>query len=143
MIVGIWHCPGTSTQTQAHRKYVSKPSKLRACTQAEGKLSEHAKFLRPWYARLRGFESNGEKKHEKKDAGASEREGEPRGHAEERRGWLADLLENCRSDGVLASPLTSRRFVPRAVGLVDVGDLGHERVVRVGVCEHGADRKQN
>jgi hypothetical protein len=24
-----------------------------------------------------------------------------------------------------------------------VGDLGHERVVRVGVCEHGADRKQN
>lgn len=71
------------------------------------------------------------------------RDDELSGHAEGRGGWWADLLENCRSDSVLASPLTSRRFVPRAVGLVDVGNLGHERVVWVGVCEHGADRKQD
>lgn len=105
-------------------------------------MTEHAKFLRPWYARLRGFESNREKKHEKTNAGGVGERVNQEGHAEGRRGWWADLLENCRSDSVLASPLTSRRFVPRAVGLVDMGDLGHERVVRVGVCEHGADRKQ-
>jgi len=42
-------------------------------------------------------------------------------------------------DGVLACPLPSRRFVAGTVGFVDVSDLGNQRVVGVGVCEHGAD----
>lgn len=48
-----------------------------------------------------------------------------------------------RSNGVLARPLTSGGFVPGTVGLVDVGDLGHQRIIRVGVCEHRADGQQH
>jgi hypothetical protein len=54
----------------------------------------------------------------------------------------ADSL-TCRSNGVLASPFTGRRLVPWAVSLVDMCDFGHERVVGVGVCEHGANGKQH
>lgn len=46
-------------------------------------------------------------------------------------------------DGVLARPLTCRRLVSRSVGLVHVCNLGHKRVVRVGVCQHRADRQQD
>lgn len=42
-------------------------------------------------------------------------------------------------DGVLPSPFTSRGLVPGAIRLVDMGDFGDKRVVRVGVCQHRAD----
>jgi hypothetical protein len=48
-----------------------------------------------------------------------------------------------KSDSVLAGPLASSRLVPGTVSLVDVGNLGHQRVVRVGICEHRADGKEN
>ena len=44
-----------------------------------------------------------------------------------------------RLDGVLASPLPCRRFVPGAIGLVDVCNFGNEGIVRVWICEHGTD----
>lgn len=66
---------------------------------------------------------------------------ESHGRAEGRR--RADLLKNCRSNSILACPFASRRLVPWTVRLVDVCDLGHQRVIRVGVCEHGADREQD
>ena len=53
------------------------------------------------------------------------------------------MLRNCRSNSVLACPFASRRLVPWTVRLVDVCDLGHQRVIGVGVCEHGADREQD
>ena len=46
-------------------------------------------------------------------------------------------------DSVLPRPLPSGCLVPSAVGLVDVCNLGHERVVRIGVCKHGADRQED
>lgn len=75
-----------------------------------------------------------------------------RGAMEEKRGCVtdewnegwADLLRNLPIlNSVLASPFASRRLVPGAVCLVDMRDLGHQRVVGVGVCEHGADREQH
>lgn len=48
-----------------------------------------------------------------------------------------------KSDSVLAGPLASSRLVPGTVSLVDVGDLGHQRVVGVGICEHRADGKED
>ena len=48
-----------------------------------------------------------------------------------------------QSNGVLARPFTSGGFVPGTVGLVDVSDLGHQRIIRVGVCEHRADGQQH
>lgn len=45
-------------------------------------------------------------------------------------------------NGVLASPLPGRRLIPGSVGLVDVCNLGDERVVRVGVCQHRADTQK-
>lgn len=44
---------------------------------------------------------------------------------------------------VLARPLARRLLVPRAVGLVDVRDLGHQRVVRVGVGKQRANGEQH
>ena len=44
---------------------------------------------------------------------------------------------------VLARPLPRGRLVPRAVGLVEVRDVGHERVVRVRRAEERLDRKQH
>ena len=46
-------------------------------------------------------------------------------------------------NGVLPGPLTRSGLAARAVGLVDVCDLGDKRVVRVGVGQHGADGKEN
>lgn len=46
-------------------------------------------------------------------------------------------------DGVLAGPLAGGRLVSGAVCLVDVCDLGDERVVGVGVRQHGADGQQD
>jgi hypothetical protein len=42
-------------------------------------------------------------------------------------------------DGVLPGPLARRRFIAGSVGLVDMCDLGDERIVGVGVCQHRAD----
>ena len=47
------------------------------------------------------------------------------------------------SNSVLAGPFPSRRLVSWAVGLVDVSDLGNERIIRVGVCEHRADGEED
>lgn len=46
-------------------------------------------------------------------------------------------------DGVFPSPLPGRSLVSRPVRLVHVGDLGHKRVIGVGVCQHGADGQQD
>lgn len=46
-------------------------------------------------------------------------------------------------DGVLASPLHRSRVVLGTVLLVDVGNLGHQRVVGVGVRQHGADGQED
>jgi hypothetical protein len=46
-------------------------------------------------------------------------------------------------DGVLPGPLPGGSLVAGAVGLVDVCDLGYQRVVGVGVCEHGADGEEH
>lgn len=61
----------------------------------------------------------------------------------ELKGGWAELFPNSRSDSVLASPFTGCRLVAGAIRLIDVGNLRNKRVIRVGVCEHGADRKQN
>lgn len=46
-------------------------------------------------------------------------------------------------NSILASPLPGCRLVAWSVGLVNVGNLGNERVVRVRVRQHGADGQQN
>lgn len=46
-------------------------------------------------------------------------------------------------NGILSSPLPSRRFVSRALSLVDVCDFRNKRVVRIGVSEHRADREKD
>jgi hypothetical protein len=46
-------------------------------------------------------------------------------------------------DCVFASPLTGRSLVLGAIVLVDVSDLRDKRVVRVGICQHRADRQEN
>lgn len=44
--------------------------------------------------------------------------------------WTAPL------HSVLPSPLPRCRLIPRAVRLVEVGNVGDKRVVGVGVCQH-------
>lgn len=46
-------------------------------------------------------------------------------------------------DGVLLGPFTRGLLVLLPVGLVGVCNLGHQRVVGVGVGQHGADRQKN
>ena len=46
-------------------------------------------------------------------------------------------------NGILSSPFPGRRFVSRAISLVDVCDFRNKRVVRVGVSEHRADREKD
>ena len=46
-------------------------------------------------------------------------------------------------DGVLASPLPGRRLISGTIRLVHVGDLGYQRVVGVGVRQHGADGEED
>lgn len=46
-------------------------------------------------------------------------------------------------DSVLLSPLTRRLLVLLPVGLVGVSNLRHERIVGVGVSQHGADRQED
>lgn len=44
---------------------------------------------------------------------------------------------------IFARPFSSCGVVPGTVCLVNVGNLRHQWVVGVGVCEHGADRQEN
>ncbi len=46
-------------------------------------------------------------------------------------------------DSVLPSPLSRGRFVPRTVGLVNVCDLWHQRIVGVRICEHRTDGEKH
>lgn len=46
-------------------------------------------------------------------------------------------------DSVLPSPLPGHGLIPGAVRLVHMCDLGNERVVGVGVCEHRADAEKD
>lgn len=46
-------------------------------------------------------------------------------------------------DCVLASPLPSCSLISRAVGLVDVCDFRNEGIIRIRVCQHGADRQED
>lgn len=48
-----------------------------------------------------------------------------------------------RLDRIFTGPFASSGFVSAAVGLVDVGDLGDEWVVGVGVGQHGAYGEEN
>ena len=47
------------------------------------------------------------------------------------------------SHSVLAGPFTSGGLVLGTVRLVLVGDVGHERIVRVGIGQQGADREEH
>jgi len=44
---------------------------------------------------------------------------------------------------ILPGPFTGRRLVPGAVRLVDMCNLGNQRVIGVGVRQHRADGEQN
>lgn len=58
-------------------------------------------------------------------------------------GGLFNTFAAASLDRVFPGPLAGGRLVPRAVGLVDVCNFGHERVVGVGVCEHRADGEED
>jgi len=47
------------------------------------------------------------------------------------------------SDSIFPRPFSSSRLISRSVGLVNMGDLGYQRIIRIWVCEHGAYRKQD
>lgn len=46
-------------------------------------------------------------------------------------------------DSIFPSPFSSRGLIPDTVGLVDVGNLRDERIVRVGVGQHRANGQKN
>jgi len=58
-----------------------------------------------------------------------------------KRGREENAIHQLRSnlDGVLPGPLPRCGLISCSVGLVDVGNLGDERIVRVWVREHRAD----
>jgi hypothetical protein len=56
---------------------------------------------------------------------------------------VAVELDRRRSDGVFASPFTCGGFISGTVSLVHMSNLRHQRVIRVGICEHGAYREQH
>lgn len=47
------------------------------------------------------------------------------------------------SNSVLPGPFARCGFIPRTVGLVNMGNFGYQWIIRVRVCEHRADREQN
>jgi hypothetical protein len=53
------------------------------------------------------------------------------------------LIVSRALDGVLSGPFSSSRFISGTIGLVDVCDFRDERVIRVGVCKHRADREED
>lgn len=48
-----------------------------------------------------------------------------------------------RLDSIFPGPFFCCGLVPVSVGLVDMGDFWNERVIGVGVREHGANGKQD
>jgi len=46
-------------------------------------------------------------------------------------------------NGILPGPFTSCGFVPRTVGFVNMSNLRYQRIIRVGVREHGANRQED
>ena len=46
-------------------------------------------------------------------------------------------------DRILSSPFPRSIFVSRAVGLVDMGDFGDERIIGVRVGKHGTDGEED
>ena len=54
-----------------------------------------------------------------------------------------DVVTGRRSHGVLAGPLTGGSLVLGAVALVDVGDVGDEGVVGVGIGQERGDGEQD
>lgn len=46
-------------------------------------------------------------------------------------------------DSILSSPFPRCRFVPRTIGLVYMGYLRYQRIIRIRVCEHGADGEKH
>lgn len=63
-------------------------------------------------------------------------------------GTLFQLLElhdnlRCLTHCILAGPFPGGLLVPTAVGLVDVRNFRHKGVIRVGICEQGADGQKH
>lgn len=55
------------------------------------------------------------------------------------------LVSPCcaKLNGIFACPLSSCCLVARTIGLVDMCDFWHERVVGIRVCKHGADGEEH
>ena len=47
------------------------------------------------------------------------------------------------SHGIFAGPLTSSRLVLGAVLLEDIGDIGHKRIIGVGISQQGTDGEEH
>lgn len=47
------------------------------------------------------------------------------------------------SNGIFPCPLASGGFISRAISLVDVGNLRHQRIIGVRVGQHGADGEKH
>jgi len=45
--------------------------------------------------------------------------------------------------GVFVSVLSGGCFILGSISFIEIGYLRHERIIRIGVCEHRADRKQD
>lgn len=54
-----------------------------------------------------------------------------------------DQLPDPAISSLLRCPFPGRGIVPAAVGAVKLGDLRHEGIIRIRICEQGADRKEN
>ena len=57
------------------------------------------------------------------------------------RHWCA--LTSVNSHSILAGPLSGGCFVLWSISLVDVGDLGNEGIVWVGICQQRTDGEKN
>ena len=53
------------------------------------------------------------------------------------------MIRSQNSHGVLAGPLTGGGLVFRAVALVNVSDVGNERVIGVSISQQGANGEEN
>lgn len=53
------------------------------------------------------------------------------------------LLNHTWLDGEFPRPLTCSGLVASSVGFVDMRNLGHQRVVGVGIGKHRADREED
>jgi len=53
------------------------------------------------------------------------------------------MVSSALSHGVLSSPLSGSSLVFGLVGLVDVGDLWHQRIIWVGIGQEGTDGQEH